>query len=102
MYYGMEPEEGSEAANADPIDINSSHFMPDIYLNKLMKEKSLTELMDKETEMVITQKTQNIHPMLVPPVTLGQHCNQHWVNVLCLLGSIIAKIKFKLTVSQDC
>ena len=51
MYYGMTPEMSGETT-VDPIDINGAHFKPDVYLNKLLKEKSLTDLMDKETEMV--------------------------------------------------
>lgn len=36
----------------DPLDINGSAFQPNIYLDKLRKERSLNELMDKTTEMV--------------------------------------------------
>ena len=36
---------------ADQYDINGPRFKPDAYLSKLLKERSLTELMDKETEM---------------------------------------------------
>ncbi|XP_063717211.1 vacuolar protein sorting-associated protein 51 homolog [Symsagittifera roscoffensis] len=36
----------------DPCDLDSSAFSPDLYLNKIKKEKSLTELMDTEHEMV--------------------------------------------------
>ncbi len=54
VYYGM-PEDGSippGSTNVDPNDINGAHFKPDMYLGKLLKERSLTELMEKETEMV--------------------------------------------------
>ncbi|KAK7469788.1 hypothetical protein BaRGS_00036215 [Batillaria attramentaria] len=43
---------GRTAASADPCDINSPHFQPDVYLNKLIQEKSLVELMDQEQSMV--------------------------------------------------
>jgi Vps51/Vps67 len=33
-------------------DINGASFEPETYLNRLIKERSLTELMDKEAEMV--------------------------------------------------
>ncbi|XP_066507453.1 vacuolar protein sorting-associated protein 51 homolog [Hoplias malabaricus] len=36
----------------DPCDINGAHFDPEVYLNKLRKECSLTELMDQESCMV--------------------------------------------------
>lgn len=36
----------------DPCDIDGAHFKPEIYLSKLIQEKSLTELMDKESEML--------------------------------------------------
>ena len=42
-------EDGDKTA--DPYDINGPHFKPDAYLSKLLKERSLTELMDKESEM---------------------------------------------------
>ncbi|ESP00450.1 hypothetical protein LOTGIDRAFT_173187 [Lottia gigantea] len=51
MYYGVEGENPG-ASTVDPCDINGAHFKPDIYLNKLIREKPLTELMDKENEMV--------------------------------------------------
>ena len=35
-----------------PCDLNGVNFEPDTYLGKLLKERTLTELMDKETEMV--------------------------------------------------
>ena len=36
----------------DPCNLDSPAFSPELYLNKIMKEKSLTELMDTEHEMV--------------------------------------------------
>ncbi|KAK3590122.1 hypothetical protein CHS0354_041171 [Potamilus streckersoni] len=51
MYYGLE-EDKPGAATLDPCDINGAHFKPDFYLSKLIREKSLTELMDKEADMV--------------------------------------------------
>jgi len=60
-YYGMVAD-GSAGATAGgtaagPCDINGANFEPDVYLAKLLKERSLTELMDKETEMVRNIKT---------------------------------------------
>ena len=53
MYYGSTgPGANGAPHSTDPIDINGPAFAPDVYLNKLLKERSLTELMDKETEMV--------------------------------------------------
>jgi len=37
---------------AGSCDINGPQFEPDVYLSRLIKERSLTELMDKEAEMV--------------------------------------------------
>ena len=51
MYYGID-EAKPGMGTLDPCDINGAHFKPDIFLTKLLKERSLTELMDKETEMV--------------------------------------------------
>lgn len=53
-YYGQNAEEKGKEVNTsiDPLDINGATFKPDIYLTKLLRERSLTELMDKETEMV--------------------------------------------------
>lgn len=50
MYYGVS-EEGGKATSIDPCDINGAHFKPDSYLEKTFKEKSLTELMDKEVDI---------------------------------------------------
>ena len=52
MYYGSGGPANTNGSPIDPCDINGSAFAPDVYLNKLLKEQSLTELMDKETEMV--------------------------------------------------
>ena len=51
MYYGLEDEDGKEATT-DPIDIDGAHFDPDVYLARLMREKRLTELVDREVDMV--------------------------------------------------
>ncbi|KAJ8316807.1 hypothetical protein KUTeg_004711 [Tegillarca granosa] len=51
MYYGID-EETEGGATLDPCDINGAHFRPDMYLGKLIKEKSLTELMDEESKTV--------------------------------------------------
>ena len=51
MYYGLEKTEDG-GASLDPCDIDGAHFNPDMYLSKLIQEKSLTELMDKESEML--------------------------------------------------
>jgi len=37
---------------AGSCDINGPSFEPDVYLSRLIKERSLPELMDKEAEMV--------------------------------------------------
>ena len=50
MYYGVSDESG-KAAPIDYCDINGAHFKPEEYLEKLFKEKSLTELMDKEADI---------------------------------------------------
>jgi hypothetical protein len=51
MYYGIqEAKDGS--TSVDPYDINGAHFKAEQFLSKLLQEKSLTELMDKESEMV--------------------------------------------------
>ena len=51
MYYGLEKDQDG-GASLDPCDIDGAHFKPDSYLSKLIQEKSLTELMDKESEML--------------------------------------------------
>ena len=50
MYYGVSEESGKPAV-IDYCDINGAHFKPDAFLEKLFKEKSLNELMDKETDI---------------------------------------------------
>lgn len=50
MYYGIDQTEGGN--DGDPTDINGANFNPQIYLSKVMKEKRLNELIDKEAEMV--------------------------------------------------
>ena len=40
------------SVSTDPCNLDSPAFSPELYLNKIMKEKSLTELMDTEHEMV--------------------------------------------------
>ncbi|XP_067656588.1 vacuolar protein sorting-associated protein 51 homolog [Haliotis asinina] len=51
MYYGID-EEKPGTTTVDPCDIDGAHFKPDIYLSTLIKKSSLTELMDRENEMV--------------------------------------------------
>jgi len=45
-------EHAAGTSGAGSCDINGPSFEPDIYLNRLIKERSLNELMDKEAEMV--------------------------------------------------
>ena len=53
LYYGdTEHPDANSAVATDPCNINGAHFEPEVYLGKLLKERSLAELMDKETEMV--------------------------------------------------
>ena len=49
MYYGS--TNGASNPSTDPYDINGASFQPDTYLNRMLKEKGLTDLMDKEMEM---------------------------------------------------
>ncbi|XP_036451204.1 vacuolar protein sorting-associated protein 51 homolog [Colossoma macropomum] len=50
LYYSAaEPQQEEQP---DPCDINGAQFDPELYLNKLRKECSLTELMDQESCMV--------------------------------------------------
>eukprot|EP00106_Octopus_bimaculoides_P011025 XP_014778467.1 PREDICTED: vacuolar protein sorting-associated protein 51 homolog [Octopus bimaculoides] len=51
MYYGID-EEKLGMTTVDPCDIDGAHFKHDVFLNKLIREKSLTELMDRETDVV--------------------------------------------------
>ena len=48
MFYGT----GQEVENKDPYDIDQAYFQHDAYLEKIFKEKTLHELMDKESEVV--------------------------------------------------
>ena len=48
MYYGT----GQDVAKQNPYDINEPHFQHNVYLEKMFKEKTLHELMDKESEVV--------------------------------------------------
>ena len=50
MYYGVGDETGKTTA-IDHCDINGAHFKPEEYLEKLFKEKSLTELLDKNADI---------------------------------------------------
>ncbi|XP_039285444.1 vacuolar protein sorting-associated protein 51 homolog [Nilaparvata lugens] len=43
----------------NPYDINGTYFNPDMYLQKILKESSLKQVMDKETEVV--RDTQSLH-----------------------------------------
>eukprot|EP00112_Aurelia_sp_Birch-Aquarium-sp1_P006498 Seg1716.21 transcript_id=Seg1716.21/GoldUCD/mRNA.D3Y31 product="Vacuolar protein sorting-associated protein 51" protein_id=Seg1716.21/GoldUCD/D3Y31 len=51
LYYGMS-DQLAAGQSQDPCDINGAHFQHEDYLEKMFKEKSLSELMDKETEIV--------------------------------------------------
>lgn len=51
MYYGLDKDQEG-GGSLDPCDIDGAHFNPEMYLGKLIQEKSLTELMDQESEMV--------------------------------------------------
>ena len=50
MYYGVDDQVSSNQQE-DPLDIDSIGFKVDLYLEKLLKELSLTELFDKERQM---------------------------------------------------
>ncbi|XP_077992479.1 vacuolar protein sorting-associated protein 51 homolog [Glandiceps talaboti] len=50
IFYGMDDDAGQ--TNLNPCDIDGAHFKPDMYLDKLVKEKGLTDLMDRESDMV--------------------------------------------------
>ena len=50
MYYGVGEEAGKSTA-IDYCDINGAHFKPEEYLEKLFKEKSLNDLLDKEADI---------------------------------------------------
>ena len=51
LYYGI-TDQSAAGECQNPHDINGAHFQHQSYLEKLLKEKSLSELMDKETEIV--------------------------------------------------
>lgn len=61
MYYGVGEESGKSAV-IDSCDINGAHFKPAAFLEKLFKEKSLTELLDKETD--ISKRKDKTHVLL--------------------------------------
>ncbi|PSN42746.1 hypothetical protein C0J52_10673, partial [Blattella germanica] len=46
-------------STGSPYDINGQHFNPDMYLQKLLKECSLKQVMDQESEIV--RDTQTLH-----------------------------------------
>ncbi|CAH3122940.1 unnamed protein product [Pocillopora meandrina] len=50
MYYGV-GEESGKSTEIDYSDINGAHFKPEVYLEKLFKEKSLNDLMEKEVDV---------------------------------------------------
>ena len=50
MYYGV-GEESRKSTVIDYSDINGAHFKPEVYLEKLFKEKSLNDLMEKEVDV---------------------------------------------------
>ena len=50
MYYGVD-DQVSSTHQEDPLDIDSVGFKVDLYLEKLLKELSLTELFDKKRQM---------------------------------------------------
>ena len=52
MFYGLDDESAGAQDSLNPVDINGAHFNPEVYLAKLMKEKRLTELIDRESDMV--------------------------------------------------
>ena len=51
MYYGLD-DQPDKHSSLDPTDINGAHFNPEVFLMKIMKEKRLNDLIDKEAEMV--------------------------------------------------
>ena len=50
MYYGVD-EHGASLQEEDPLDIDLSAFKPDAYLEKLLKDSSLTVLYKQEERM---------------------------------------------------
>ena len=62
MYYGV-GEESGKSTPVDYCDINGAHFKPEEFLEKLFKEKSLTELLDKEAD--IAKRTKLFYAYMV-------------------------------------
>ena len=50
MYYGVGEESGKSTV-IDYSDINGAHFKPEVYLEKIFKEKSSNDLMEKEVDV---------------------------------------------------
>ena len=50
LFYGSGNRPGNKPVNI--YDIDEAHFQHDAYLEKMFKEKSLHDLMDKEAEIV--------------------------------------------------
>ena len=50
MYYGVGEEPGKSTV-IDYSDINGAYFKPEVYLEKLFKEKSLNDLIEKEVDV---------------------------------------------------
>ena len=70
MYYGV-GEEAGKSTTIDYCDINGAHFKPEEYLENLFKEKSLNELLDKETDIA---KRKSANPLCYLHVYLMQCC----------------------------
>ena len=90
MYYGLN-EDSQGGATLDPCDINGAHFKPDVYLGKLIREKSLTELMDKESEMLRQIKSldsdmqtlvyENYNKFISATDTIRKVCTVNFLNI---------------------
>ncbi|KAK9505452.1 hypothetical protein O3M35_009510 [Rhynocoris fuscipes] len=52
-------ENRTKAVGGNPYDLNGQHFNPDMYLQKLLKEHSLKEIMEQEEAIV--RDTQSLH-----------------------------------------
>ncbi|NP_001027521.1 vacuolar protein sorting-associated protein 51 homolog [Xenopus tropicalis] len=52
LYYGMTEEGKACERHLEPTDVDGVHFNPELYLTKLRKESSLSQLMDVEADMV--------------------------------------------------
>lgn len=48
MYYGVNEESNSSSQPLNPLDIDSSGFKVEQYVEKMLKELSLTDLYDRE------------------------------------------------------